>query len=239
MDELTYHIYPLGDQALTIQFGNTINEATNKKLMQLFNQLQINPIKGVIDIIPAYASLTICYDCSIVYNPTSTISIFEWMKEQLINKLQFTKEIISNNKIIKIPVCYDFLLAPDLEEISLSIGISCKELIEIHCATTYSVYMLGFLPGFPYMASVDERIRINRKSTPRTIVPKGSVGIAGEQTGIYPLDSPGGWQLVGQTPFNIFDVSKEIPCFLQPGDKVQFYSIGINEFNKIKKEENQ
>ncbi len=239
MDELTYHIYPLGDQALTIQIGNSINGATNKKVMQLFNQLQMNPIKGVTDIIPAYASLTVCYDCSILNHSSSLISNFESMKEKIISQLQSSKEIPPNVRIIDIPVCYDLLLAPDLKEISLTLGISIEEIMNIHTATTYSVYMIGFLPGFPYMASVDERIRINRKPTPRTIVPKGSVGIAGEQTGIYPLDSPGGWQLVGQTPLNIFDVSKEIPCFLQPGDKVQFYSIDISEFDKIKKEKNQ
>ncbi len=238
MDVNSYDIYPLGDQALTIQFGEIINEASNKRVMQLFNQLQINPIKGVKDIIPAYASLTICYDCSVIYNSSSTISTFEWMKEQIIKHLQSVKEIASSNRFIHIPVCYDFSLAPDLQEISTTLGISAEEIIKIHCATTYSVYMIGFLPGFPYMASVDEQIRINRKSTPRTIVPKGSVGIAGEQTGIYPLDSPGGWQLIGQTPLNIFDVFKEIPCLLQPGDKVQFYSISLNEFDNIKKETN-
>jgi len=238
MDAHTYHIYPLGDQALTIQFGDTINEATNKKIMQLFHQLQINPIKGVKDIIPAYASLTICYNYTMTYKANSTAGNFEWMKEQIISHLQSIKEIASNNRFIHIPVCYDFSLAPDLQEISLLLGISVEELIEIHCATTYSVYMIGFLPGFPYMASVDERIRINRKVTPRNVVPKGSVGIAGEQTGIYPLDSPGGWQLIGQTPLNIFDVSKEIPCLLQPGDTIQFNSISLNEFEQIKNEIN-
>ncbi len=237
MVENTYHIYPLGDQALTIQFGNTINGATNKKLMQLFKQLQMNPIKGVKDIIPAYASLTVCYDCAIMHNSTSSISIFDWVKEQIISQLQSTKTTASNNRIIDIPVCYDLSLAPDLQEISLTIDISVEELIKIHTASAYSVYMIGFLPGFPYMASVDKRIRINRKSTPRTIVPKGSVGIAGEQTGIYPLASPGGWQLIGQTPLDIFDLSKEIPCLLQPGDQVQFFSISLSEFGKIKKEE--
>lgn len=233
----TYHIYPLGDQALTIQFGITINEITNKKLMQLFHQLQMNPIKGLTDIIPAYSSLTVCYDSAIIYNSSSTISVFEWMKEQVIYQFQLTKEIISTNQFVHIPVCYNFPLAPDLQEISTTLGISVEEIIKIHCATTYSVYMIGFLPGFPYMASVDERIRFNRKSTPRTFVPKGSVGIAGEQTGIYPLDSPGGWQLIGQTPLNIFDVSKEIPCLLQPGDTVQFNSISLKEFEQIKKAE--
>lgn len=235
MNAYSYHIYPLGDQALTVEFGDTINAACNKMVMQFFYQLQSNPIKGVKDIIPAYASLTICYDCTIIYKVNSTVLTFEWIKEQLINQLQSIKKLPSNNQFINIPVCYDFSVAPDLKEVALTVGISVEELIEIHSGTIYSVYMIGFLPGFPYMASVDERIRINRKSTPRTFVPKGSVGIAGEQTGIYPLDSPGGWQLIGQTPLNIFDVSKEIPCLLQPGDSVQFYSIDLNEFDKIKK----
>eukprot|EP01136_Pigoraptor_vietnamica_P038048 Opistho-1_new@106825 len=135
---------------------------------------------------------------------------------------------------ITIPVCYDLSLAPDLVELATLHQLSVEEVIQLHTAQTYRVYMIGFLPGFAYMGSVDERIRTARKANPRTKVPAGSVGIAGEQTGIYPLDSPGGWQLIGQTPLPLFDATRTDPCLLQPGDEVQFCSISLTAFHKLK-----
>ena len=201
----------------------------NQQVLSFFNYLKNYHQNGLLDIIPAYCTVTIVFDLTESMYTKAEFFLKEWE----LNKGQQNYQQVNT---VNIPVCYDFSLGLDLKEIALTLGISVEELIEIHCSTIYSIYMIGFLPGFPYMASVDERIRINRKSTPRTFVPKGSVGIAGEQTGIYPLDSPGGWQLIGQTPINIFDVSKEIPCLLQPGDAIQFNSISLSEFEEIKKE---
>ena len=232
-------IYPLGDQAITIQLGDYINESTNQEVMQIFNHLQNHSIKGITDIIPAYSSITIVYDFNQIKLPTSFLSRFDWIKSTLIQTLKLIEPIPFKGKLIKIPVCYTIEFGLDLMDISMHTKLSFDEIIDRHTNKIYTVYMIGFLPGFPYMASVDPSIQMNRRAEPRQIVPKGSVGIAGEQTGIYPLDSPGGWQIIGQTPLNLFDVSKEDPCLLTPGDSVEFYAISMDEFWEIKKAVNE
>jgi inhibitor of KinA len=131
---------------------------------------------------------------------------------------------------ISVPVCYESPHAPDLATAAELKGLSTEAFIRIHSSVSYRVYMLGFLPGFAYMGEVDESIVLPRKDTPRTVVPKGSVGIAGKQTGIYPTGSPGGWQLIGRTPIRLFDPEAANPAFFQPGDIVRFYSITADEF---------
>jgi inhibitor of KinA len=138
------------------------------------------------------------------------------------------------SRLIRIPVCYAEAYAPDLASLAALHGISSEEVIAIHSAARYRVYMIGFLPGFPYMATVDKKIQTPRLAKPRTRVSAGAVGIAGAQTGIYPSDSPGGWQLIGQTPLKLFDVAKDNPVLLQPGDEVQFYPISIEAFKTFR-----
>ncbi len=132
--------------------------------------------------------------------------------------------------IIRIPVCYETICAPDLLSLASIKGITTDELIRLHSSTTYRVFMNGFLPGFAYMGKVDETIAAPRLTTPRQKVPAGSVGIAGDQTGIYPMESPGGWQLIGRTPLALFNTDSSKPCLIEPGDQVQFYPISWNEF---------
>jgi inhibitor of KinA len=134
-----------------------------------------------------------------------------------------------------VPVCYDESVGSDLAFVASHNKLAIQEVIEIHTAAVYKVYMLGFLPGFAYMATVDERIVTPRKQIPSQNILPGSVGIAGKQTGIYPVQSPGGWQIIGQTPLQLFDAEKEKPTFFQPGDEVQFYSITLDEFHQMKK----
>ncbi|TAH11115.1 MAG: 5-oxoprolinase subunit PxpB [Sphingobacteriia bacterium] len=232
-------IYPLGDQAITIQLGDYINASTNQEVIQIFTHLQNHPINGITDIIPAYSSITIVYDLAQFSIPSFYSSRFDWIKSRLLQELELINPVQHSNKSIKIPVCYNNEFGLDLLYLSVHTNLSIEEIIERHTNKIYTVYMIGFLPGFPYMASVDPGIQMNRRAVPRQIVPKGSVGIAGEQTGIYPLDSPGGWQLIGQTPLNLFDVIKEIPCLLSPGDSVEFYAIKEKEFWEIKKAVNE
>ncbi len=232
-------IYPLGDQAITIQLGDSINASVNQEVIQIFNHLQNHPINGITDIIPAYSSITIVYDLVQFSLPSLYLSRFDWIKSRLLQELELIDPIQNLSKSIKIPVCYSNEFGFDLVDLSVHTKLSIEEIIERHINKVYTVYMIGFLPGFPYMASVDPSIQMNRRAAPRQIVPKGSVGIAGEQTGIYPLDSPGGWQLIGQTPLNLFDVSKENPCLLSPGDTVEFYAIAEEEFWEIKKAVNE
>lgn len=231
-----YRIYPCGDHAISITWGDTITVTANRQVMALYHYLSEKKIPGVLDLIPAYTSLTLVYDLAMLIRTNPDQSVYAMMEAQLQQAvLSVTAGAVPISRKIHIPVCYDHSLAPDLSALAAHHQLSVEEVIQIHTAPTYRVYMIGFLPGFAYMGSVDERIRTVRKSSPRTKVPAGSVGIAGEQTGIYPLDSPGGWQLIGQTPLQLFDATRTDPCLLQPGDEVQFRSISLTEFHKLKK----
>jgi len=224
----TYTIFPLGDSALTIDFGNRIDDCLNEKVLQLFRRLQ-NFSPAIIDVIPAYSSLTLYYDVSALWS--NKLSAFESMKrliEPLLSE-DFEKEV-SSTRMINIPVCYSSRFAMDLEELAHRHQLTKEEFIRLHTDRTYRVYMIGFLPGFAYMGKVDTRIATPRRSQPRQLVPAGSIGIAGEQTGIYPLPSPGGWNIIGRTPEKLFDANKQEPVLLQPGDEVRFYSITEDEF---------
>jgi inhibitor of KinA len=157
-------------------------------------------------------------------------SVFEFMSEQLIERLkQPLNEDDELSRVVTIPVCYEKEFAPDIEYLAKEKNIPVEEVIRIHISKQYRIYMLGFLPGFPYMGEVDDRIVVPRKPQPVTVA-AGSVGIAGKQTGIYPLVSPGGWQIIGRTPLKIFDAEKEAPTLLRAGDTVQFISISKDEF---------
>jgi len=232
-EQANYTIFPLGDTAVTIDFGNSIDEVINQEVLSLFHSLKENFIPGIIELVPAYSSLTIYYDMLTVRkNNPQYKSAYDAMKEKIAERLL---EPIGESGIlshsVKIPVCYDKEFAPDIDELTASKNITVDELIRIHTSKTYSVYMLGFLPGFTYMGKVDDEIAMPRKVNPRQRVEAGSVGIAGYQTGIYPLPSPGGWQIIGRTPARLFNANTDELTLLKPGDKVQFYSIGKDEFN--------
>ena len=226
-----YRIFPLGDSAITIDFGNCIDENINKEVVRRFNQLQQHPLPGMIEAVPAYSSLTIHYDLLAAKKKvTNGDTVFGWMEQQLEERLQQSPEHTeSKERLVKIPVCYEKEFALDIQELAATKNISVEDVIQIHTAKNYKVYMLGFLPGFTYMGEVDEKIATARKPQPVNIT-AGSVGIAGKQTGIYPLASPGGWQIIGRTPLKLFDAEKEESTLLRAGDTVQFYSIDKHEF---------
>jgi len=230
-----YRIFSLGDGGVTIDFGNRIDEATNREVVARFEQIVQNPIRGMSEAVPAYSSLTVYYDIIKVKKliPAGTTA-FDYIKQELEQRLRLPfEQTIQRPGIIKIPVCYEHAFGQDIHYIADTKKISVEELIAIHTAWTYKVYMLGFLPGFSYLGEIDDRIAMPRKPQPQN-VEAGSVGIAGKQTGIYPLASPGGWQIIGRTPLKLFDTQKEDPTLLQAGDTVQFYSISKNEFEEIK-----
>lgn len=233
--ETPYRIFSLGDSAITIDFGNVIDETINRQIMALFYQFQKDPLPGMIEAVPAYSSLTIYYD---VFKLRKTIAadktVYQWMEEELRKKLQEPLLINdSTTATITIPVCYEKEFALDIEETAKVKNISTDELIQVHTSKTYRVYMLGFLPGFAYMGEVNEKIIVPRKQQPRQIVVPGSVGIAGKQTGIYPLAAPGGWQIIGRTPLILFNARMENPALFNAGDTVQFYPITKNDFYEI------
>jgi inhibitor of KinA len=226
-----HKIFLISDSALTIDFGNVINESINLKVLSLFREVQRNPPPGMIEAVPAYSSLTIYYDLFQLRKLTAPDkTVFEWISGQLEERLQQSFESKSEaTRLITIPVCYETEFAPDIGWLAREKNISVEEVVRIHSSKQYRVYMLGFLPGFSYMGEVDEKISVSRKSQPRPVA-AGSIGIAGKQTGIYPFASPGGWQIIGRTALKLFDAEKEEPTLLKAGDLVQFISIGKNEF---------
>lgn len=223
--------HPYGDSAVLINFEQRIDPAVNAKVIALSNALGNAEIKGLINCIPAYCSITA------TYNPLK-ISYNELCKliEKLAEKSSELTNIKSRN--LSIPVCYDENYSLDWKEVEKQTGLTSKKIIDIHTSITFQVYMLGFLPGFVYMGSLPESISCSRKTKPRLRVPPRSVGLAGLQTGIYPSEAPGGWQIIGRTPLNIFDGSKEDPFVFRAGDKVTFNPISKEAYLKIEQEVN-
>ncbi len=216
-------IFSLGENAITIEFGNIISEELNDKVLGLTKFFEENPFPGLQELCPAYSSLTLFYDIKQVRdNFPNCKTAFEAVKNLIEKALANLKqERNSSGRSVEIPISFEN--APDLEFVASLSNLTCQELIDIFLSRSYRVFMLGFLPGFAYMGLLDDRIVAPRKAQPRTRVEKGSVGIAGRQTGIYPVDSPGGWQIIGKTNIELFNpYDLESPTLLQPGDIVKF-----------------
>ena len=218
-----YKIFSLGN-ALTISFGNEISPEINDLVLKLSDYVKQISFSGFIECVPAYSSLTIFYDVTKVQKEFSEInSAFETVKTLVENALPNLESMAEKNSNFReVPVNFDKEFALDLEFVANENKLTTKQVIEIFLSKTYRVYMLGFLPGFAYMGKLDKEISTSRKETPRLKVPKGSVGIAGDQTGIYPLESPGGWQIIGKTEIELFNPNNEGLTFFQPGDLVKF-----------------
>jgi inhibitor of KinA len=226
-----YSIFPLGDMGLIIDFGNKIDEGINKKVLQLFHQLKKHSHSCIIDLVPAYSSLAVYYDvCAVYQKRKEDKTAFETMADLVEEWMNEEEQILpQQNRLIEVPVCYSEKFATDIQYISQQKDICVEEIVQLHASKTYRVYMIGFLPGFAYMGPVDDRIAIPRKPQPQNVA-AGAVGIAGNQTGIYPLDSPGGWQIIGRTPMKLFNKNKNQPVAFEPGDEIKFYSITEDEF---------
>jgi len=226
--------YPAGDHAITFEFAAQIDEKINRRILALFFHLKKINMPGILDIIPAYCSLTIVYDQIVIHKLCEGYAyefVRSWVEEEILNN-NWESEL--PYRLIEIPVCYDASIAPDLNFLAKEKKLTVENVIQLHSSSVYHVFMIGFLPGFAYMGKVDECIAMPRKSTPSIFVKAGSVGIAGEQTGIYPLDSPGGWNIIGRTPLPIFNASREEPVLLSAGDKVRFVPISLKEFYRTK-----
>lgn len=229
---MPYSITPLGDSALTVDFGNIISDEIHSKVLLLLHALEKAGLPGIKDIVPAYSSVSVFYNVAALLKSYNNKSVFGFMSKQMEVLLsQSIKTVTANFRSVKVPVCYSAKYGLDLVNISEQTKLSVEEIIHVHTAKKYKVYMIGFLPGFAYMGNVDESIAVPRKPEPRTNIEAGFVGIAGIQTGIYPLASPGGWQIIGRTPIKLFDTKKEEPVFFRAGDEVQFYSITEDEFD--------
>lgn len=221
-----YQIRPEGDSALLIVFGSEVSEDTNRLISSAARRIREQEIPGVVDMIPAFVSLLVCYD-------PLTVSC-DSLRARLDRLLQMKTEARETaRRVFEIPVCYGGEYGPDLADIASHAGLTEREVIDIHTSRDYLVYMLGFLPGFCYLGGLDERIHTPRLDTPRLRIPSGSVGIGGSQTGIYPLESPGGWRLMGKTPVRTYDPDREVPILMQAGDRIRFVEIGGAEFRRI------
>jgi inhibitor of KinA len=234
-------LFPLGETAVTVDFGNRISAELNDRVLSLAKRLDEKPFAGFIETVPAYSSLTVFYDVfKIRTNNPKLQTAFDFVCAEIEKALlEMSDKSRSESRLMKIPICFDREFASDLDFVAAEKNLSSDEVIEIFLAETYRVFMLGFLPGFAYMGEVSEKIATARKSNPRVRVPLGSVGIAGIQTGIYSLESPGGWQIIGRTPLKMFDRQNEPPTLLQAGDQVQFYSIDKTSFTELKQNQSE
>lgn len=193
--------------------------------------LEEHPFEGFIEAVPAFTTLTVFYDPLL-----TTLLAAEHRLRTLMNVID-TERVSTPATVIEIPVWYGVEAGPDLGIVAAHAGMSDEEVIAIHSSIDYLVYMIGFAPGFPYLGGLDERIACPRKATPRAAIPAGSVGIAGIQTGIYPIETPGGWQIIGQTPLQLFDVNGHPPARIQAGNRLRFVEITEEEFHFLKGDE--
>ena len=230
-------MYPLGDAAIVLQFGDAINRATHLSIQAFTTALEALPFAGFREYVPAFTTVTVYYDPWIV-SRRGQDDPYESVRQSLQQVLQQVKAHPEDNRIrfLDIPVCYGGKWGPDLELVAALNEITCQEVIRLHAREDYLVYMLGFAPGFPYLGGMNDRIAAARKDKPRARVPAGSVGIAGKQTGIYSIPSPGGWQLIGRTPLVLFDPRRESPSLLQAGDHIRFVPITEKEYESKKEE---
>ncbi len=223
----TFRICPVGDQAILCEFDNTIDEQTNDRVQHLTAWIREANLKGVTEVLPTYRSLLVFYDATKI----SYRSLFHKIRHVSTEK-SFLEE--KKKKVRMIPCLYGGRMGPDLTEMSKELDLSEEEIIKIHQSTEYKIYMLGFLPGFVYLGGLDRRIYMPRLSVPRTKIPARSVGIGGSQTGVYPMDSPGGWRLIGSTPLEFYDPAANPPVLCRAGEYIRFISITEQEYLQIR-----
>jgi len=218
----------MGDRSLIVEMGDRISREINRRVSALTLFLEENPIDGIIDIVPAYRSILI------IYEPFRTDA--RKLKKGIDDMQEEALSIhLPDPETIEVPVVYGGKHGPDLELVARYHKITPEEVIRLHTAPTYHVYMIGFTPGFPYMGELPKSLDTPRKETPRTAIPEGSVGIAQRQTGIYPVVSPGGWQIIGRCPLSLFNPDQDPPALLKAGDKVKFSQIDEEDFRYWRK----
>jgi inhibitor of KinA len=249
MTKLVYECHPLGDSAIVIRLGSDISLANLHWVRQVANYLENNWQEGFIELVPAYTTITIYYDTFRIYNYTSERTLKtgkshwhdSWLPydyvlqdiQQLLDSYEDAHTQIKLGPVVEIPVCYGGAWGPDLEEVASYHQVSQEDIVERHSSRIYPVYMIGFAPGFPYLGGMDDKLATPRRSVPRTQIPAGSVAIGGAQTGIYPFETPGGWQLIGRTPFRLFRPEANPPSLLQVGDQVRFVPITSEQFHVL------
>lgn len=214
-----------GEQGLIVEFGNAIDPAVNARVHRLARALAARGLEGVIETVPTYRSLLVLFDPLILPRERLDSEVEALLADPAVEEAPGV-----GGNTVELPVLYGGEFGPDLTFIARHTGLSTEEVIAIHSSSSYLVYMLGFTPGFPYLGGMSSRLATPRLSSPRGKVPTGSVGIAGSQTGVYPVESPGGWRLIGRTPLRLFDLEAEQPFLLAPGDVVRFRPVDEEEY---------
>ena len=216
-----------GDRALVVEFGDRVDRALSDDVLRLDASLRSSGIPGVVETVPTFRSLMVHYD--------PTVTSRADLEGAIAGRLDRRSGLRSDATLWRVPVCYEGEFAPDLAEVARLAGLTMSEVVALHSAASYHVYMLGFLPGFPYLGDLPHRLALPRRADPRLRVPAGSVSIATTLTAIYPYESPGGWHLIGATPIRLFDPERPRPALLAPGDIVQFEPISSASFAAIRK----
>jgi inhibitor of KinA len=215
-----------GDSAFVVEFGDTIDPAINRRVRDLLLAIEAARLGGVGDLVPTYRSLLVSYDPLRVG--------FETLRRQIADLAARQSAVaVPPPRLVEIPTAYGGEFGPDLPFVAEHNRLTIEEVVAIHAGTDYLVYMMGFSPGFTYLGGMSERIATPRLRTPRTAIPAGSVGIAQQQTGIYPTESPGGWQLIGRTPVSLFDPARHPPVLVEAGDSIRFVPVGVDEYGAI------
>lgn len=225
MDALKF--LPCGDTAVTVQFSQQMSESANRRIRFLACELEKGKVRGVLECVPTFCSATVYFD------PFKT-SVEKLQKSIRRIAAGYQESSGLQKRVFLIPVCYEDEFAPDLPDVCRLNALTREEVISIHSGTDYLIYMLGFLPGFPYLGGMDPRIETPRLDSPRTSIPAGAVGIGGKQTGIYPLASPGGWRLIGRTPLKPYDAARSEPILYKAGDYIRFVPIDKAAYNAIR-----
>lgn len=233
---------PLGDVAVVVTLGEKIDESTLRRVRALANALLARADAGVVDVVPAYSTVTVFYETTGAFSESPYARMCRVISEcaahasprHEASALGERKRRTRNAKTIEIPVCYGGEFGPDLEGVARQAKLRVDDVVELHAKSDYQVCAIGFTPGFPYLSGLPDKLHAPRRPTPRVKVPAGSVGIGGMQTGVYSLPTPGGWQLIGRTPLTLFEVDREEPALLQVGDEVKFRAISPEEFSRWK-----
>jgi inhibitor of KinA len=220
---------PAGDSAIVVEYGDGIDVRINARVRLLQLALDAGAHDGVVETVPTYRSLMVHYDPLVLSREALEALIVSTAR-------RLPDEIQEPVRTVEIPVMYGGQAGPDLAEVAAMAGVDDQAVVNLHAGADYVVFMLGFMPGFPYLGGLPARIATPRLATPRTLVPAGSVGIAGAQTGIYPTASPGGWRLIGRTPVRLFDPRRSPPTLLEAGDHIRFVPVGREDFDAIARE---
>ncbi|RIX60500.1 5-oxoprolinase subunit PxpB [Paenibacillus nanensis] len=240
----TYDVSPMGDSCILFRLGEGIDECTHRLVMAAVGRIEADRFAGYVECVPAFASVAVYYEPAAVWRSRtpeefacrSVYEIVLGRLTKLLDGLLQDAERFSDSpgRIVTIPVCYGGSFGPDLEHVANHCGLSPQQIIDLHSGGLYLVHMIGFAPGFPYLGGMPRQLAVPRRETPRAVIPAGSVGIAGAQTGVYPLATPGGWQLIGRTPVELFRPDADMPSLLQAGDRVRFQPITADEFDNWK-----